>query len=79
MFVISHLPTTVLFSCIIKKKKKSKPPQQKQTKKNNHICTIKSKSAPSENIKSAEIIVLKHKENSQVWPNYWLSFFYSQL
>lgn len=33
MFVISHLPTTVLFSCIIKKKKKIKAPPAKTNKK----------------------------------------------
>lgn len=78
MFVISHLSTTALFFCFIFTKPKA-PPQAKTTK-NNHTCKIESKSAPSENIRSAEIMVLKHRESSQVWPDYrFFSFFYYQL
>lgn len=54
MFVMSHFPTTVFFFCFIITK--TKAPKSKDTKqnKNNHTCTIESKSAPSENIRSAE-------------------------
>lgn len=67
---MSHFPTTVFFFCFIITK--TKAPKSKDTKqnKNNHTCTIESKSAPSENIRSAETTVLKHRASSQVWPDY---------
>lgn len=80
MCVISHLSTTALFFCFIFTKLKAPPPTKQKHQKNNHTCKIERKSAPSENIRSAEIMVLKHRESSQVWPDYrFFSFFYFQL
>lgn len=56
MFVIIY--PLLYFSCFVFTKPKA-PPNQKQTK--SHTCKTRSKSAPSENIGSAEALVLKHR------------------
>lgn len=74
MFVIIYLLLYFFLLCFYKTKSTHK------AKTKSHTCTTKSQSAPSENIRSAEVLVLKHRTVLKFGLQYrLLSFFYFQF